>query len=411
MRILLVSDSYPPLIGGATRAVHLLARGLIARGHEVMVATITQEGAATSETIDGVEVRRLHGLTLRLPWLSDDAYRRTPPPFPDPETAVRLRRLITRFRPDVVNSYGWISYSCAAALTGMSTPMVLSARDYGNVCAKRTLVRRGEVCSGPAPAKCLACASEHYGGTKGTVATAGVLLGRTLIRRKAKALHSVSGYVEGVMDREVFHGGDGLTRAVLPDFREENEAAPAEPALDRLPAEPFILFVGALRAIKGVQELLDAYAALDTDVPLVLIGTRAPETPDVFPDGVTVLHDVPNAAVIAAWDRALFGVAPSVLAEPFGNVIHEAMSRGRPVIGTRPGGHGDMIDDGATGLLVPAGDVGALTEAMRRLLHEPEATRAMGERARETARHFTADAVLPGFERLYAGAAGKRVAA
>jgi hypothetical protein len=46
LRLLLVSDSYPPLIGGATRASQLLAQDLARRGHEVCVATSEQPGAA-----------------------------------------------------------------------------------------------------------------------------------------------------------------------------------------------------------------------------------------------------------------------------------------------------------------------------------------------------------------------------
>lgn len=407
MRVLLVTDSYPPLIGGATRAAHLLAQELTSRGHQVRVATISQEGAPGRERLDGIEVHRLHGLTLRMPWFSADPYRRNPPPFPDPETALRLRRLIVAYSPDLVHSYGWMTYSCALALTGTTIPMVLSARDYGNVCAKRTLVFEGAVCSGPAAAKCLRCSSEFYGAPKGVVATAGVLLGRGLIRRRTSARHSVSNYVKTVMrshldSKKPTAAGAGLPEAVIPDFRES--VAPGREAaetLGLLPDRPFILFVGALRRIKGIDQLLDAYARLDRDVPLVLIGTRAPDTPGRFPLGVTVLEQLPYAAVLAAWDRAMFGVFPSVLAEPLGNVLHEAMSRGRPVIGTRPGGHADIVDDGENGLLVPAGDSGALTVAMRRLVDDAPLRAKMGERARERAELFTPQRVVPAFENLY----------
>ena len=52
--------------------------------------------------------------------------------------------------------------------------MLVSARDYGYFCATRTLLRKGEPCSGPAPLKCLACAGDYYGRPKGWVAAAGV---------------------------------------------------------------------------------------------------------------------------------------------------------------------------------------------------------------------------------------------
>ena len=200
---------------------------------------------------------------------------------------------------------------------------------------------------------------------------------------------------------------------MIPSFRDEVEAGtPDTSTLALLPAEPFILFVGALRKVKGIDELLEAYQRLSTPLPLVLIGTLAPDAPKVFPHGVTVLYDVPRVTVMAAWDRALFGVAPSRWAEPLGNVVHEAMSRGKPVIGTTPGGHVDMIGAGEeAGLLVPAGDVAALSAAMRRLLDDPALRERMGRTALVRAHAFTAEVAVPRFDELFdrvVAAAGKR---
>ena len=101
-----------------------------------------------------------------------------------------------------------------------------------------------------------------------------------------------------------------------------------------------------------------------------MVGIKTPDTPESFPAGVTALTAVPHGTVMAMWDRALFGVFPSKWPEPLATVVHEAMSRGRPVIGTTPGGHEDMIDDGETGFLVPGGDAKALAEAMARLVED-----------------------------------------
>lgn len=402
LRLLLATDSYPPLIGGATRATELLATQLRDRGHDVTVVTAWQPNALATEERRGVSVHRVKGLTLRMPWLSDDPFRQTPPPFPDPEMTWRIRRLIKKLKPDLVHSYGWLTYSCAAALLGTKIPLVISTRDYSNTCALRTLVRDGEICSGPAVGKCLACAGRFYGQPKGVVAVAGVLGGRGLIRSRLVGVHSVSGYVQEHTRRSLLRpAAKRVVEAVLPDFAPREDTTPADPTiLAALPDSPFILFVGALRKIKGLEPLLAAYSLLRSAPPLVLIGTMAPDTPDI-PASVTVLHDVPHATVLAAWDRALFGVAPSILPEPLGNVIHEAMGRGRPVIGTRPGGHAEMIEDGENGLLVPAGDVLALAEAMQLLLDDPGLRERLGEAARSIAPRFTAEAVMPGFDELY----------
>ncbi|MGH2346445.1 MAG: glycosyltransferase family 4 protein [Chloroflexota bacterium] len=411
--ILMVTDSYLPLIGGATRDTQLLCRELVKRGHQVVVATAWNPGMPEQEFYadDGVKVYRIKGLAARMPWFSTDPGRRHHPPFPDPAAVWAFRRVIHKVRPDLVHSYGWITYSCAAAMWGKKIPMLLSARDYSNICAVRTLVREvpggTEQCSGPAPAKCMACATRYYRGkAKAAVAVGGVLSGRTLLNWKMSGLHSCSTYVRGVMRRHLLgkHGArlDSMPNLAIQGFRDDgSDTAPEQAILDRLPAEPFILFVGALRLVKGLEPLMAAYQRLAAPPPLVLMGTPQPETPKEFPPGVTVLHSVPHGTVMAAWERALFGVAPSLLAEPLGNVVHEGMSKGKAMIGTAPSGMADMIIPDETGLLVQAGNVDALADAMRRLIDDGELRERLGRAARERAGLFTADIVVPRFEALY----------
>jgi glycosyltransferase involved in cell wall biosynthesis len=215
-------------------------------------------------------------------------------------------------------------------------------------------------------------------------------------------LHSVSHFVDEMMQRDFIRtrAGVGVPREVIPSFRVEDAEDHDPGLLTKLPAEPFILFVGAFRPNKGVDVLLRAYEQLDAPPALVLVGTRERDTPSI-PAGVVTLDGLPHRAVLSAWERSLFGVMPSRWPEPFGSVVHEAMSRGRAVIGTRPGGHGDMIEDGETGLLVPSGDVPALRQAMQRLIDDPAYRDRLGARAAERAHDFTAERVVPRFEALY----------
>ncbi len=67
-----------------------------------------------------------------------------------------------------------------------------------------------------------------------------------------------------------------------------------------------------------------------------------------------------------------------------------------------------MIVDGETGLLVPAGDVAALADAMQRLLADPDLRERLGEAARRRAELFTADRAIPRLERLYEELAATR---
>jgi glycosyltransferase involved in cell wall biosynthesis len=315
--------------------------------------------------------------------------------------------VIKRVRPDIVHAHGWISFSMAAAVLGSDIPLLISARDYGYSCATRTLVHHGkETCSGPELIKCLSCAANLYGAPKGWVATLSLFFGRSLLRRKVRGIHSISTYVQEISRRD-FLDGQAIAEVIIPSFREDDAQRhySADPRIrqytDQLPADGYILYVGALRRVKGVNQLLAAYQGLSSPPPLVLVGTVEVDSPREFPPGVIVLQNFPHDAVMAAWERCLFGVIPSLLPEPLGSVVYEGMSRGKAVIGTAPGGHTDMITSGETGLLVPAGDVAALTQAMDDLIAQPALRERFGRAAQERARLFTASVAVPQFERFY----------
>jgi glycosyltransferase involved in cell wall biosynthesis len=397
----MVSDEWRPYIGGAGHCMELFARELAGRGHELAVATAWHAEAPAFEEAAGVAVHRIRDLPSRARWISENPTRHTPPPFPDPEAIWQLRRLIDRFQPDLIPAYGWLAHSAAVALIGREIPMIIWGHEYGNVCAMRSLYRlEREICTGPAPLKCLRCSTDGRGLAKGPVAAASVLGVGPILRRKTSALHSVSRYVATVLERDL--DVPGVPSVVIPNFHQEDGGgAPEESILALLPERPFILFVGALRRVKGVDELLDAYGRLDDPPPLVMVGIRTPDTPEEFPPGVTVLNDVPHPTVMAMWERALFGVFPSKWPEPLATVVHEAMSRGRPAIGTTPGGHEDMIDDSESGFVVPAGDAAALSAAMAKLLGDDALRERMGREARERAKRFTRDVVVPQLERFY----------
>jgi len=399
VKLVLISDSYPPLVGGATRATEQLAREMSSRGHGVVVITSWQRGMPAHENRDGIEVHRVRSLVSRVGKLSSDPTRYTPPPFPDPELVWRILRILRRVKPDLVHTYGWISYSLIGAYRGRR--LILSARDYAYMCPKRTLVRQGSPCNGPTWAKCPPCAADLYGVGKGIVATVGVLSQRGRLGERIGTLHSCSGYVDGLVSAQLGGGRRSFERVVLPDIRDQ-EGLPGSVVSGRLPADAYIMFVGALRAIKGIEVLLNAYKLLRSPrPPLLVIGSVAPDTPAEFPDGVTVFHDLSNSEIMGLWDRALFGVAPSLLPEPLGNVVHEAMSRARPVIGVNVGGHTDMIESGVNGLLITPGSVEELRAAMQLLIDDKGLRQRLGAKAAERAALFSHAVVAPKFVEMY----------
>lgn len=408
MRVLLVSDSYPPLVGGATRDTALLAEQLAERGHEVRVLTVAQPDTAPTEWINGVLVHRVAGATTAL---SRDQFRVHHPPVVDPVTVRSARTVTAGFEPDVVHSYGWLTYSALSAV-GRRVPVVLSIRDYSNICAVRTMVhntRNGEEpCSGPGWSRCLQCAQKYYRAPiRSGVTVSAVLLGRRKLAARVDAVHYCSRYVqEGVSHhllQDMPERGRPVER-VIGGFHTPPTGPGDAKVLAQLPSVPYILFVGALRRVKGVEDLLDAYGRLRDAPPLVLIGPRTPDTPAAVLAHSHVLPSSSYDTVAAAWQGAIFGVAPSRLAEPFGNVVHEAMSWGRPVIGTAPSGMTDMIEPGVNGLLVPPGNPAALADAMSRLLDDEPLRRRLADEAVVSAARFTPERIVPEFESLYRAA-------
>jgi len=114
----------------------------------------------------------------------------------------------------------------------------------------------------------------------------------------------------------------------------------------------------------------------------------------ILPTGIR--QDIPH--VLSALD--LF-VLPS-LWEGMPIVLLEAMAAGLPVVATRVGGVPELVEDGATGLLVPAHDPEALAKAIIALLQDRERAEAMGQAGRERVeRYFSVERMVQQTEALY----------
>jgi glycosyltransferase involved in cell wall biosynthesis len=103
--------------------------------------------------------------------------------------------------------------------------------------------------------------------------------------------------------------------------------------------------------------------------------------------------------VFAAFD--IF-VLPSILPEPFGLVVIEAMASGKPVVATAPGGPSETVVDGETGFLVPPSDASAMVQALEVLLADPQRRVSMGDAGRRRAcEMFSLPRYVTEFEELY----------
>ena len=88
--------------------------------------------------------------------------------------------------------------------------------------------------------------------------------------------------------------------------------------------------------------------------------------------------------------------------EALGTAFIEAAAMGVPVVATRVDGVAEVVADGETGLLVPALDVPALSQALCAMLADPARRRAMGERASERIRRlYSREVMASGMAALY----------
>ena len=148
---------------------------------------------------------------------------------------------------------------------------------------------------------------------------------------------------------------------------------------------------------KGFRYLLLALRELRGTVPFHLTVVHRPgsrEAPRLVQElglqgRATFLESLSTEELVEQYNRAQFLVSPS-LYEGFGLPAAEAMACGTPVVATQAGALREIVQDGETGLLVPAGEVAPLAEAIRTLLEDPERCRTMGEAGAERVReHFS----------------------
>ena len=162
-------------------------------------------------------------------------------------------------------------------------------------------------------------------------------------------------------------------------------------------ARPYVIFVGRITRQKGVPVLLRAASGLIPEAQLVLLAGAA-DTQEQLAE-VTELVDglratrsgvfwipemLPKHDVIQLLTHATVFAIPSIY-EPLGIVNLEAMACGTAVVGSRTGGIPEVVADGETGLLVPAGEPEPLAAALNTLLSDPDRAAAMGQAGRKRA--------------------------
>ena len=173
---------------------------------------------------------------------------------------------------------------------------------------------------------------------------------------------------------------------------------------------PLILAMGYLKDDqKGFSYLLEALEIVNRTKParLIIIGNGKKEKLEELSrklsirDRTDFFSTVPNPFPYMA-KADIF--ACSSLYEGLSNVILEALALGKPVISTdHKHGADEIIENGKSGILVPARDPQKMADAILRVLEDAELRRSLEEEAKKRSESFSMDKMISGYEKLLSG--------
>ena len=180
------------------------------------------------------------------------------------------------------------------------------------------------------------------------------------------------------------------------------------------PGEKLVVHMSNFRPVKRVDAVVDVFARIAEKVParLLLVG----DGPDLGKarDRAEALGITSRVEVLGEQDQVvpLLSIAdlfllPS-LQESFGLAALEAMACRVPVVASRVGGLGEVIEHGRTGFLHDLNDVDGMAASGVSLLTDPELHASVAEAGRRTVKQrFCADLIVPRYEAFYAELIGE----
>lgn len=394
MRILLVSNLYPPYVeGGAEILAHDVATELTRLGHEVLTLT---------SFYDLAKARKDEGVwrTLRIfPVAHFDKrrsafqqlnqlynfYRR----YHCAANARELRRVIAETKPDALYIWevtGIGVTSLMKTLARLDIPIVFHLGSYWLLYASKPETEQSRI-------KVSALKQRLIGSFPIPKHASMIAVSETVKQQ----------HVEAGIDAariEVIYNGIDASFLNLP------EAERAQSEVE----QPFqLLYVGRLRVEKGIAVIFKALSLLAKERDALKSG-ELPFHLRIFGSGdkvyidelqallqekeltraVTLHGKIPQHELIAWYDRADVMLVPSLWKEPFGLVIAEGMARKLPVIASNLGGPAEILTHEVNGLLVTPGDERELAMAIGRLLDDRALRERLGNAARQTvAERFT----------------------
>lgn len=359
MRLLLINYEYPPLGGGAGQATASLAAEFAELGHEVVVLTSAFRDLPREES---------------------------------PRSGVQIYRVpVWRRRADRCTPLEMLTFCAAAAwkgwrLTG-GRPFTASIAFFG--------IPSGPVAWLLRTLRGVPFITSLRGGDVPGFQPYQLRLHHWLLRPAIRAIwrrsHAVVANSTG-LQALALRTAPELPIAVIPNGVDSGRFSPAppDPTPPRSPLR--LLFVGRLSFQKGVDTLLRALARIGgSELRLMLVGD-GPERASLEAQAraaglagqVRFSGWQERAALPEIYRAADCFVFPS-RDEGMPNALLEAMATGLPLIASRIAGNEELVLPGVNGLLVPADDVEALADALRKLLADPSARAEMGRASRRRA--------------------------
>lgn len=401
--VLLVHRGYPPASsGGSEIYVEALARALARRGPVTVLHPVEDEGAPDDSlhASDQAGVRVI-AINRRRPRPAGfEAYR-------DAGPADAIRRIIGEHRPDVVHVHHLDGLSTGVVFEArrLGVPVVVTLHDFWPACPLGQLLDLGgHLCPGPSPTRCLACVGEQVAAPPAARAAArrqlrlgswGAIAGRRVARATGSGAHRIEGRLLEM--REVLAAADAVVspsrflrdRMAALGFRGievvPNGHAAFRPAARTGDADGRVRvgFIGAAIPSKGVHVLAQAFRRLDdAGTTLEIHGPFPTYHGDagyedrvrriLGPNAAAIRGPFPHARVAEIFGRLDVLVVPSLWEENAPLTVEEAFASGVPVVVSDHGGLAERVRHDVDGLRFPPGDAGALTDALRRLVHEPE---------------------------------------
>lgn len=304
------------------------------------------------------------------------------------EARRKFATLLDRSSPDIIHLQNFLNHITPSILfeaRQRGLRVVWTLHDYGLVCPNSHFLidRTGRICE--------ACQGGHYYQAifkrckKDSLLASGMAAFEAYCNRWMRVLKKVDAFLtpSGFLKSKLLENGfDEKQVHHLPLFLPQRNFWEGDQD------QGYLLFLGRLEAIKGIEVLIEA-ARRAKEVSLLIAGSvgepLASRLPEILPENAKYVGLKHGQELTDLTHNALAVVLPSIWYENQPFSILEAFASGKPVIASDLGGMTELVAHGERGLLVKPGDPAELADAMHRAVTNRTLMKVMGRNARQYA--------------------------